>query len=314
MKIIYRHYEPNQGLEDFQAKIYSEVTARPTSGEEIRARYKDQKKDPKTTLYALTEEGAPLAYVQATDSTSHIGRTHISYPWALPACPADVQEKIFDELLTYLLQREHTVEITAPLVLDVEGIDERIEFFTNKGFSEKERLYYYSYDFEIDEICSWTITDESYTCRAATLEDLEKLLELCKADPNWQFLTQEVATNYFTNKVLKDGNAVLVFHNNQVVATGAILRVQPGVSVLIGKEERILLRFSAIRPKYHDAWKHMLIELANKCVKLGWTDVPLRVNFRFYASSTIAVNLTKLLSEFNDFEVLLAYQKKKMNR
>jgi hypothetical protein len=314
MKVVYQYYEPEKGLENLQAKIYSEVTGRPASAEDIRARYKDQKKDPKTTLYALTEDGAPLAYIQATDSTSHIGRTHISYPWALPTCPTQVQEKIFDELLTYLLQREHTLEITAPLVIDIEGIDKRIEFFTNKGFSEKERLYYFSYDFEIDEVCSWTITNESYTCRAATLEDLEQLLDLCKADPNWQFLTQEVAIHYFTTRMLKDGNAVLVFQNNQVVATGAIRRVQPGDSVLIGKEERILLRFSAVRPKHHDAWRRMLIELANECVKLGWTDVPLRVNFRFYASSTIAVNLAKLLSEFNDFEVLLAYRKKKMNR
>lgn len=146
MKVIYWEYEPNQGLEELQAKIYSEVTGRPASGEEIRIRYKDQKKDPKTTLYALTEDNALLAYVQATDSTSHIGRTHISYPCALPACPVKTQEKIFDEVLVYLLQREQTVEITAPLVLDVEGIEERIKFFEKKGFSEKERLYYYSYD------------------------------------------------------------------------------------------------------------------------------------------------------------------------
>ncbi len=312
MKVVYQYYKPDQGLEDLQAKIYSEATGLSASGEDIRARYEDQKKDPKTTLYALMDNGAPLAYVQATDSTSHIGRTHISYPWALPACPVEVQEKIFDEVLTYLLQRGQTLEITAPLVLDVEGIEERIKFFTNKGFSEKERLYYYSYDFDIKEICKWKITKElhSFSCRAAAQEDLEKLIELCRADPNWQFLTQKVATNYFTNKVLKDGNTALVFHNNQVVATGAILRVQPGASVLIGEEERILLRFSAVRPRYHDAWKRLLIELAKECVNLGWADIPLRVNFRFYASSTIAVNLAKLLSYFNDFEVLLAYKSK----
>lgn len=312
MKVIYRHYEPDQGLENLQAKIYSEVTGRPASGEDIKARYKDQEKDPKTTLYALTEDGAPLAYVQATDSTSHIGRTHISYPWALPACSVEVQEKIFDEVLTYLQQRKQTLEITAPLVLDVEGVEERIEFFTNKDFSEKERLYFYSHDFEIDEICRWKISEElqSYSSRAATQEDLEKLIELCKADPNWQFLTREVATNYFKTKVLKDGFTVLIFHNNQIVATGAILRVRPGITVLSGEEERILLRFSAVRPRFHDVWKLMLIELAKKCVDLSWAGIPLRVNFRFYASSTIAVNLAKLLSEFNDFEVLLAYKNK----
>ena len=128
MKVIYRHYEPNPGLEELHAQIYSEATCRTVSGEEIKARYMDSKKDPKTTLYALTESGAPLAYVQATDSTSHLGRTHLSYPWALPACPMEAQEKIFDEVLAYLLQREQTVEITAPQVLDVKGIEERVKF------------------------------------------------------------------------------------------------------------------------------------------------------------------------------------------
>ncbi len=312
MKVIYRHYEPNQGLEDLQAKIYSEASGRPASGEEIRAKYKDQKKDPKTTLYALTEDGDPLAYVQATDSSSHIGRTHISYPWALLGCPAEAQEKIFDEVFEYLLQREQTFEITAPLVINVEGVDKRIEFFQRKGFFEKERMYYYSYDFNINEVCNWEIANEiqSFTCRAATLGDLEKLIELCQIDPNWQFLTKEVATNYFRDRVLKDGNTVLIFHNNQVVATGAILRVHPGTSVLSGDEERILLRFSAVRPGYQLAWKQMLIELAKECVKLGWAHIPLRVNFRFYASSTVAVNLAKLISELDDFEVLLAFKKK----
>ncbi|MFX1282722.1 MAG: hypothetical protein ACFFB5_03670 [Promethearchaeota archaeon] len=311
MKVIYREYEPNQGLEELQAKIYSEVTGRTVSGEEIRARYKDQKKDPKTTIYALTESDEPLAYVQATDSTSHAGRTHISFPWALPACPSEVQEKIFDEVLAYLLQRELTDEITAPQVLDIEGIEERIKFFEKRGFFEKERLYYYSYDFNINEVCKWKITDEisSFTCRAATLDDLESLIELCKVDPNWQFLTQEVAMNYFKNKVLKDGNVVLIFHKNQVVATGAILRVQPGTTVLSGEEERILLRFSAVRPGYHNAWRRMFLELAKECVNLGWKDIPLRLNFRFYASSTIAVNLAKLIPEFNDFEIILVYKK-----
>ncbi len=308
MKVVYRYYEPNQGLEEMQAKIYSEASGRPVSGEEIRARYKDQKKDPKTTLYALTETGEPLAYVQATDSTSHIGRTHISYPWALPACPVEVQEKIFDEVLEYLLQRVQTLEITAPLIINVEGIEERISFFQRKGFIEKERLYYYSYDFNIEEVCNWE--NQSFISRIASSADLEKLIELCQVDPNWQFLTREVATNYFKNKVLKDGGVVLIFDNNQVVATGAVLRVQPGTSVLSGDEERILLRFSAVRPGNQLAWKQMLIELAKECVKSGWAHIPLRVNFRFYASSTVAVNLANLTSEFDDFEVLLAFKKK----
>ncbi len=56
VKVIYQYYKPDQGLEDLKATIYSEATGRPVSGKDIKARYRDQKKDPKTTLYALTED------------------------------------------------------------------------------------------------------------------------------------------------------------------------------------------------------------------------------------------------------------------
>ncbi|MFQ5980522.1 MAG: hypothetical protein ACE5OZ_20480 [Candidatus Heimdallarchaeota archaeon] len=53
MEVQYRHYEPNQGLEDQQAKIYTEC-ANPGSavtGKEIRQRYEAEKIDPKTVRY-----------------------------------------------------------------------------------------------------------------------------------------------------------------------------------------------------------------------------------------------------------------------
>ena len=310
MKVIYKHYEPNQGLEELQAKIFSKVSGQPASAKEIKAKYKDQKKDPKTILYALTEDGDPLAYVQATDSTSHKGRTHISYPWALAVCPLEIQEKIFDEVLAYLLKQEKILEVTAPLLINVKGFEERIKFFQNKGFSEKERLYYYSCDYDIREVSNWKITKEihSLTCRLATLKDLEKLISLSKVDPNWQFLTKEVATNYFRNRILKDGISVLVFHENQLVCTGAVRRVQPGDTIISVNEECTFLRFSATRPGFHHAWKRMLIELAKECVSLGWDKNPLRIEFRFYTSSTVAVNLANLKPELEEFEIIFVYQ------
>ena len=114
-------------MEELQARIYTEASGRPASADEIRARYKDQKKDLKTTRYALTEDGEPLAYVQATDSTSQVGKTHISYPWAMPSCPVEVQEKIFDDLLAYLKQRKETLEITSPIVVDSLNIKDEIQ-------------------------------------------------------------------------------------------------------------------------------------------------------------------------------------------
>ncbi|MFW9916034.1 MAG: hypothetical protein ACFFGZ_10545 [Candidatus Thorarchaeota archaeon] len=310
MKVAYRYYEPNQGLEELQARIYTEASGLPASAEDIRARYKDQKKDPKTTLYALTDDGEPLAYVQATDSTSHPGRTHMSYPWALASCPAEAQNKIFDDLLIYLKQRKETLQITIPLVAESKNIEERIQFLEKKGFAEKERLYYYFVDFNVTEISGWKLGEEmhSFTSRLATAKDVDHFIDVCQADPNYQFLTPEVATNYFHNRLLKDGRTILVFQNDLPVAIGAPLRFQPdGRIVKMGEGERIILRISATRTGYPHAWKRLLFEVSKECAALGWANIPLRTYFRFYASSTAAINLAEMRPEFEAFEYILAY-------
>ena len=141
-----------------------------------------RKKDLKTTRYALTEDGEPLAYVQATNSTSQVGRTHISYPWAMPSCPVEVQEKIFDDLLAYLKQRKETLEITSPIVAYSLNIEEKIQFMQKKGFVEKERIYVYLLDLDVNEISNWEMTNgvNSFTSRLATIEDLDQLTQICQ--------------------------------------------------------------------------------------------------------------------------------------
>ena len=114
-KIVYRNWEPDQGLEDIQAKMYTEVSGLPASADEIRER--NLRRDPQMTRYALTEDGKPLAYVTSRDSGSEIGRTYIGYPWAMPDCPKEAQEKIFNELMDFLKERETTSDIATTVVL-----------------------------------------------------------------------------------------------------------------------------------------------------------------------------------------------------
>ena len=90
-KTVYRNWEQDQGLEDIQAKIYTEAASLPASADEIRER--NIRRDSQMTRYALTEDGKPLAYVTARDSGSEPGRTYIGYPWAMPNCPKEVQER-----------------------------------------------------------------------------------------------------------------------------------------------------------------------------------------------------------------------------
>ncbi len=310
MKIIYRHYEPDQELEEIQAKIYSEVSGLPASSRHTHEG--DMSKDPKFTRYALTEDGKPLAYVTARGSRSHVGRIYIGYPWALPDCPAEAQEKIFDELLTYIKKYKKPLEIASGAILSSRIAEEEIKFLRGKGFVEKERVYYYNLDFDVYKVSKWEITDEvkSYNSRLATTDDLDLLVELGQADPNMRvaFPNQEACRNYFRDRVLQDGHVVLVFHGDEVVAAGTAIRVKPDGFYLIGDEKRVLIRFVAIRQGCPQAWKLLLIGLAKECLAAGWGDTPLRVRFHFFASSQTAIYLAKMRPELEAFEVILAYQ------
>ncbi|MFX0092414.1 MAG: hypothetical protein ACFFBD_11675, partial [Candidatus Hodarchaeota archaeon] len=222
MKVIYRHYESDQGLEEIQAKIYTEVSGLPATAAQIRERNLMQ--DPKMTRYALTEEGVPLAYVTARDAGSHDpeGRTYVGYPWVLPDCPFEVQEKIFDELFAYLRKREKTLEIVTTIVVNSKNVKEQISFFEQKGFREKERLFRYFLDFDVNEVSKWEMTNDtsSFSSRLATIEDIDQLVEICLADPYTRnaLPDQDAFRSYFRDRVLKDGHAILVFQGDQVVA------------------------------------------------------------------------------------------------
>ena len=54
LKIIYRFYKPNQGLEEIQAQIYNQATDERATADQIRERYKIEKTNPKFVRYAFT--------------------------------------------------------------------------------------------------------------------------------------------------------------------------------------------------------------------------------------------------------------------
>ncbi len=132
MNVEYRHYAPNQGLEEQQAKVFNEAAKPPilATGKAIQERYELENVDPKTIRYAMTADGTMPAYCQARDYPA-LGETHIGYPWALPQCPSDVQEKLFDELLAYLKERKEPLTIRTPVALDW---DIQIAFFKKTGW------------------------------------------------------------------------------------------------------------------------------------------------------------------------------------
>ncbi|MFW9830475.1 MAG: hypothetical protein ACFFD8_01670 [Candidatus Thorarchaeota archaeon] len=307
LKIKYQPFEPNKGFGELQAKIYTAASGLPARAEEIEQR--NISRGPEMTRYALTEKGDPLGYITAYDSTSEIGRSTIGYPWTMPDAPAEVQAKLFKDMITFLKSRENTLHIQTAVVVTSKIATQQLQFFKDHGFVEKERAYRYNRDFDIVDVCTWKKSKEisTFTSRKATPDDLKLLIELAQADTYLKgvFPTHEAMVYYFKNRVLEDNHAVLVFENGNAVAASAALRMEPNQQFLSGDEERILMRFTAIRPEYHHAWKCLLMAIAREAQAVGWAKIPLRVFFNFSTEAPHVKTLSELQPELEMLEVIL---------
>ncbi|MHA2405948.1 MAG: hypothetical protein ACXACH_04270, partial [Candidatus Hermodarchaeia archaeon] len=184
MKVIYRHYEPAQNLEEIRAKIYTTASGLPATADLIRLQAMNS--DPKLMRFAFTEKDEPLAYISASGSDSQPWTIGMGYPWALPGCPSNVQEKIFKDLVNYIKENEKIHEIVTGVALTSKIADEHIRFFTEKGFTEKERVFFYALDYDVTEVSGWKLTKDirSLSSRVATKKDVNRLIEVCMSDPN----------------------------------------------------------------------------------------------------------------------------------
>ena len=296
MKIVYRHWEPDQGLEEIQAKIYTKASGLPARADQIRLR--NESRDPKMTRYALTETGEPLAYITSRDSSSERGRVYIGYPWTMPDAPTEVQQTLFDELYGFLKKRKETEEIATTVVFTAKIADKQLAYWQEKGFIEEESLYRYQLDFDFNEISKWKLGKElmTYTSRVATSKDLKYLYEISQVDPLLarEFENEDARESYFKGRVLKDGHAVLLFDKEKVIAASAPLRIEADQLFLLGDEPRVLMRFTAIRPGYEHVWKRLVYEVAKEAKKAGLAETPLRVNFNFTTNAPLAIIMSEM--------------------
>lgn len=268
MNIIYRYWEPNQGLEEIQAKIYKDNNPdeRPESvtAQLILARYEREKIDPRTVRYALTEDGRPLAYIQARDYVQ-IEETHLGYPWALKGCPKEVQNKLFDEMLEYITQREEAEEYAIRMIAPMNR-EEIVEFFKNKGLIVKSIGFRFKFD--VNRISEMEYTDSEYSYRLATTEDIDLLVELIKADGRYiaEFETDEEIVRYFKDLVFKVGHVILVFKDDQLVMASAPLIFKS----LVDGEENLILRFFEFLPGHEKSFKPLIIGISKECMKANY--------------------------------------------
>ncbi len=260
MNIQYFDWEPEKGLEEYQARIYNETNnpTPPITPESIIQRNKQEK--PVFCRIALTEEKEPLAYVQARDYPA-IKETHIGFPWALTNCPKGVQDRLFDEMVTYVKNRKESMTIRANAASERKEI---LEFFKKKGLKEKTRSY--RYDIELKKLNEAKF--EGYTTQLATLDDIDKLVELIREDGRFdgQFPTDEDVKTYFTDRVFATGHCILVYKDDNLVMASAplIYKLPPE------NKDTLILRFHSYRKGSEGAYRPLLVEMAKECLKANY--------------------------------------------
>lgn len=268
MDVQYHYYEKDQGLEEIQAKIFNynmkalKTTDQRATAKEIKERYERENPEKKQIRYALTEDGKPLAYIQSRFTEDN--KVSIGYPWGMPECPANVQEKLFDEMFSFIKGRKPK-EINYWLYYRWE---DQIKFFKKKGFVRK--IEGIRYEFEINKTSEFELDESNFTSRLATEEDLDSLIEISLLDEEMGSagLTKNWLGKYFTEKVLPDGKCVVVFdRENQIVSASAPLKQHDQI-----EGDYIILRFAATRPGYEAAWPVLITQIAKTCVEVGWTD------------------------------------------
>jgi len=299
MKIIYKTYEPNSGFEEYQAQIYNDHLRRnpqtsfiKVTESKIKERVDFEKKDPKLIRYAFREDGTPLAYIQASIDGK---TTWIGYPWAFKVCPKETQERLYQDLFDLITEKYPENKIVMGYFSN--SWDEQKKFALDKGYKLKDTIYFYTLDPDNVKL----EIPEGYSSKLGTLDDLESLIELSKADPELKntFPTDEAREHYFKNRVLADGNLILIYKDKTLVAATAPLR---------GFYVGYMFRFTAIRPGFEDAWKILAVKIAKHCKEIGWTEKIMITSFEKW--DIIEPQIEKLEAELFDTQVQYELERK----
>ncbi|MFW9793680.1 MAG: hypothetical protein ACFFEE_05235 [Candidatus Thorarchaeota archaeon] len=244
MNLVYKKWNPDEKLEEVQAKIYTDVSGLPARPQEIKPRNIQRGED--ATRYVLSKDGAPLAYVTSWINDENPTEGGIGYPWSMKDCPEKAKLKIFDELFKHLKEEKKLEEINTGIVLNSKIAKDQITFFKERGFEESERAYRYTKDIDIEELTSKKLEGKyaKLKSKIASKDDIDALIEICLADPQLRraFPDEDGFRNYFENRVLPQGNAIMLFDGDKLVAASAALRMEPNGIYLFGDEERIIMQ------------------------------------------------------------------------
>ncbi len=310
MKIKYKNWESGKKYEEYQAKIYTEVSGIPVNAEQIGPR--NDQRGAEATRYAFTEEGAPLAYITSDVVDADLGRVLVGYPWSLPGCPTEVKDKLLNDMIDHLKNKEGTQTIVTNVGIQSKTSDEQIAYFEERGFVEEDRGFAFNKNFDIEKTIKKEFDGPAGALKAkiATDDDLETLIELTKTDPRMStaFPNDDAYEPYFKDRVLKDGHAVILFDGDEAVAASAPLLFKPDGRILQGDEDRVIMRFTSIRPGHSYAWKRLLVEVARAAKDAGWSKTPIRAGFGFTSRDILTTSIIEVIPEITQYSVNFVYR------
>jgi hypothetical protein len=310
MNVVYKKWNPDEKLEEAQAKIYTGVSGLPARAEEIKPRNIQRGED--STRYVLSKKGEPLAYVTSWIDDENPTEGGIGYPWSFPDCPSEAKEKIFNELFDHLKKDKKLKDIRTGIVLNSKIAKDQIKWFKERGFTEYERAYRYTKDLDVKKMASKKLDGKpaNLKVKIATKDDIDALIEVAMSDPDLgrAFPDEAGFKTYFEDRVLPQGNAIMLYDGEKLVAASSPLRMEPNGVFLFGDEERVLMRFTAIRPGYRYAWNRLVVEIAKDVKKNIGTDIPLRVQFGFSTSGAVATGIAGIDSDLEEFELFMTYK------
>ncbi|PWI47817.1 hypothetical protein CEE45_09910 [Candidatus Heimdallarchaeota archaeon B3_Heim] len=269
MEVEYRKFQPNEGLEEIQAEIYVNAQKRipdrdypvPTVEEvvqQIKTRNETDAPDVNAIRYALTKDSKPLAYVQS-HITNRYNATEVSFPHAMENCPTEVQDKLFQDVVDYVVDRDKDKGPDHQIIaggIYRSKMKQEIAFLKSHNFVVNRKYLTYRYNTGSLELEG----EEKFTVRKGDLTDetdLAALMEVGRLDETAleAFPKEEQLKRYYENIQRNPLKIILVFEGDLIVAAGAIRAEE-------NQDPSVQLTF--YRPGKESAWKLLMTKISKE--------------------------------------------------
>jgi hypothetical protein len=271
MSVKYKVYAPDQGFEEGQAKIFNDANNRTITAQEIKARFEQENIDPNTVRYAFSEDGTLLAYIQARDYPQ-LGEVHIGIPWAISECPLNVQEKLFDDLFDYMMERKSDLK----LKINVLNEEKYLHFVKRKDFKRENE--YLAFDLDATEGIDIDISKLGYSIREGTDADYKMMIDSFLIN----FLNgdekQRPQAETYINNFKQQELFYLALNDGTLVGSIGLSKPNEEIGVLQNQFFRFAPMFTI--PDFEDSIIPLIKQTSEYVIKNNWKIQIMRVNLR----------------------------------